>query len=157
MRPAPTVRPSIAVGPALLVMVTVVTALVVGTSWLAPIVPVERGEGWQLVQKGLGINAARSVPSWWVVVLFVITAMGCHAQAAASWARGGRRKAAAVAWWAISLGMVWISVDHALAFHESASSLTGGVLPGVLGERPVEALLAIVLVPAGLVVLVLGT
>lgn len=149
-------RPAVTVGPPLVIAVALVTAVVVGTSWLAPLVPVDRGEGWQLVQKGLGVNAARSVPSWWMVVLFAIAALACHAQAVTSWAVGARHRVVATAWWVIGVGMAWISVDHALALHESAPSLAAG-LPGLLGAQPVEAALALVLVPAGLVVLVGGT
>lgn len=139
----------------LLIVLAVVSLVVAVASWALPAVPNEQGQAWDLVQRGVSVDASRGVPSWWMSVLFVLAALAAHGQARWQWLR--RSAVAAAAWWVIAAAMVWISVDHALGFHSVVPRLTRDLLPGALGEHPVEVVMVAVLAPAGLVALVLAT
>jgi hypothetical protein len=128
------------------------TAVVLVVSWLAPGLP-DDVHGADLVQRGLLADEVRGVPSWWMAVLFAVAALGAHAQAVAVRERVDAGRAAPLAWWAVAAAAGWVSVDHTVGLHSRARQLTRDVLPGLLGERPVEVLLVATVVPAGLVLI----
>ncbi len=103
-------------------------------------------------------GAARGLPAWWTVVLVTVVALGCHLRATGEWARGRPRRPTALAWWAVALGLVYVSADHALAFHANdAPALLEAGLPEPLASHPVELLLVLLLALPALVVVVAGT
>lgn len=145
-------------GRAVVAGLVVVTCVVAVAAWVAPLIPAGSGRGWLQVRDDLVVDSARGVPSWWTVVLFTVVALACHLQASAEWARRGPRRATAVAWWAVALGIVYVSADHALGFHgNDAPAMVGGALPEPLASHPVEVLLVLLLAVPALVVVVGGS
>lgn len=145
---------TVPVGSGLVWLLAAVSVVVFTASWFAPALPVDGSDTWRLVQRGLGVNAARSVPSWWMAVLFVVAALSCHGRAL--WERRHGRRWSSVAWWWVAAAMTWISVDHALAVHEALRRVARGVLPAALSAAPVETALLVLVLPAALLLLAVG-
>lgn len=157
MSAAPT-RPDAALSGVLVCVLVVATCVVAAAAWVAATIPVGSGPGLLQARDDLVAGAARGLPSWWTVVLFTVVALGCHLRATGEWARGRPRRPTALAWWAVALGMVYVSADHVLAFHANdAPALVDGVLPEPLASHPVELVLVLLLALPALVVVMAGS
>lgn len=119
--------------------------------WCAPFVPADRGRAWELAQTALGAQEERSLGGWWTTTLFALAAVALLG--AAGQARRSRRPFRAFAWVLTALCMGALSVDRSLRASAYLVQYTDDRLPGPVGDYPVEAALAVLLVPAGLVLL----